>query len=193
MSDTDERAVLTEAARYLFQNLLLVREADLAAPTPCPAWDLRGLLRHVGTSLAEVADVLTARDFAERTGPAAASDPVGAVRAAIVDSVLAARAHRAAPGFAGPWCEIQGRTLPAKTVVHVGAIEMVVHAWDIAEACGIDRPIPSGIASALLWVSPPLARAGLAAHVFAEPLAAPAAAPPSDQLLALFGRRHVPR
>lgn len=190
MSDTDERTVLTEAARYLFQNLLLVREADLAAPTPCRGWDLRRLLHHVCASLAEVAGVLAARDFAAASRPAAGSDPVGAVRAAIVDCVLAARAHQAA---AGRWCEIQGRTLPAKTVVHVGAIEMTVHAWDIAQACRIDRPIPSGIASALLCVSPPLARAGLAGHVFAEPLPAPAAATPSEQLLALFGRRRAPR
>ncbi|OBF47528.1 TIGR03086 family protein [Mycobacterium sp. 852002-50816_SCH5313054-b] len=191
MSDTDERAVLTEAARYLFQNLLLVREADLAAPTPCRQWDLRRLLQHVCASLAEVADVLAARDFDE--GPAARSDPVGAVRAAIVDFVLAVQAHQTAPGPRGRWCEIQGRTLSAKTVVHVGAIEMAVHAWDIAQACGIDRPIPSETASALLWVSPPLARAGRAGHVFAEPVPAPATATPSDQLLALFGRRCVPR
>ncbi len=192
MSDTDERAVLTEAARYLFQNLLLVREADLAAPTPCGEWDLRRLLRHVRASLAEVADVLAARDVDGGAGRAAGSDPVGAVRAAIVDFVLAAQALKA-PGVSGRWCEIQGRRLPAKTVVHVGAIEMAVHAWDIAQACGIDRPLPSGIASALLWVSPPLARAGLAGHVFAEPLPAPATATPSEQLLALFGRRHAPR
>lgn len=190
MSDTDERAVLTEAARYLFQNLLLVRESDLAAPTPCREWDLRGLLHHVRASLAEVADVLAAREFDEGTKqPAAGADPVGAVRAAIVDFVLASTALPAA----GRWCEIQGRTLPAKTVVRVGAIEMAVHAWDIAQACGSDRPIPSWIASALLPVSPPLARAGLAGHVFAEPLPAAPTATPSDHLLALFGRRRAPR
>ncbi len=113
MSDTDERAVLTEAARYLFQNLLLVREADLAAPTPCREWDLRGLLRHVCASLADIADVLAAQDFDAGTGPKAGPDPVGAVRAAIVDVVLVAQAHRAAPGPTGRWCQIQGRTLPA--------------------------------------------------------------------------------
>jgi hypothetical protein len=66
---------------------------------------------------------------------------------------------------------------------------MVLHAWDIAQACRIDRPIPSEVASALLWVSPPLAEAGLAGHVFAEPLASATTATPSDRLLALFGRQ----
>jgi len=187
VAGADELWVLAEATRYLFHSLLLVREADLSAPTPCEDWDLRRLLRHLRASLADVTDVLAARDFDEGSGPGAAagSDPVGAVRAGIVDFLLASTSLPTA----GRWCEIQGRSLPAKIVVYVGAIEMVLHAWDIAQACRIDRPIPADIASALLWVSPPLAQAGLAGHVFAEPLASPANATPSDQLLALFGRQ----
>ena len=185
MAGTDEWSVLAGATRYLFQSLLLVREADLSAPTPCENWDLRRLLRHVRTSLADVADVLAARDFDAGPGAAAGSDPIGALRAGIVDFLLASTSLPTA----GRRCEIQGRSLPAEIVVYVGATEMALHAWDIAQACRTDRPIPADIASALLWVSPPLARAGLAGHVFAEPLASPTTATPSDQLLALFGRQ----
>ena len=189
MSDTDELPVLAEATRYLFRTLLLVREADLSAPTPCPGWDLRRLLSHVRTSLADVADVLGARDFDRGPGRAAAdadpSDPIAALRAAIVEFLLASTSLP----LVGRRCEIQGRSLPAKIVVYVGAIEMALHAWDIAQACRTDRPIPSDVASALLWVAPPLAEAGLAGHVFAAPLASPTTATPSDQLLALFGRQ----
>ncbi|OBI94271.1 TIGR03086 family metal-binding protein [Mycobacterium sp. 1245805.9] len=189
MSDTDELPVLAEATRYLFGNLLLVREADLSAPTPCPDWDLRRLLWHVRSSLADVADVLLAGDpdrGSERV-PAEGdpSDPVAALRVAIIDLLLVSNTAPAA----GLWCEIYGRALPSKTVVYVGAIEMVLHAWDIAQACRTDRPIPSDVASALLCVSPPLAQAGRAGGVFAAPLASPATATPSEQLLALFGRR----
>jgi uncharacterized protein (TIGR03086 family) len=189
LSDTDELPVLAEATRYLFQSLLLVREADLSAPTPCPDWDLRRLLCHVRSSLADVADVLAARDPDRGSERLCAggdpADPVAALRAGIVDFLFVSTTLPTA----GRWCEIGGRSLPAKIVVYVGAIEMVLHAWDIAQACRTDRPIPSDVASALLWVSPPLAEAGLAGHVFAEPLAPPSAATPSDQLLALFGRR----
>jgi hypothetical protein len=118
-------------------------------------------------------------------GAADGSDPVAALRTGIVDFLLASTSLPTA----GRWCEIQGRSLPAKIVVYVAAIEMVLHAWDIAQACRIDRPIPSELASALLCVSPPLAEAGLAGHVFAEPLASATTATPSDQLLALFGRK----
>jgi uncharacterized protein (TIGR03086 family) len=191
LSCTDELSLLAEATRYLFGNILLVREADLPAPTPCPDWDLRRLLRHLRTSLADVTEVLAAREFQGGfdldTNAAVAADPVAALRAGIVDFVLASTSLPTA----GRWCEIEGRSISANTVVSVGAIEMVLHAWDIARACRADRPIPSDLASALLRVSPPLAEAGLAGHVFAEPLAAPTTATPSDQLLALFGRRPI--
>uniref|UniRef100_UPI0012691326 maleylpyruvate isomerase family mycothiol-dependent enzyme n=1 Tax=Mycobacterium sp. UM_CSW TaxID=1370119 RepID=UPI0012691326 len=151
MSDTDELRVMAEATRYLFSNLLLVREADLSAPTPCTDWDLRRLLGHVRGSLRDVADVLAARGPA--SGRAAAdgdptdpTDPVAALRVAIVDLLLVSNTEPTT----GRWCEIYGRSLPAKTVVHVGAIEMVLHAWDIAQACRTHRPIPSDVASALL-------------------------------------------
>jgi uncharacterized protein (TIGR03086 family) len=185
LSYSDELSLLAEATRYLFGSIVLVREAGLSAPTPCQGWDLRRLLRHVRASLADVAGVLAVRELCEgfgpHTSPAAGTDPVAELRAGVVDFLLASTSLPTA----GRWCEIQGRSLPAKIVVYVGAIEMVLHAWDIAQACRTDRPIPSDLASALLRVAPPLAEAGLAGHVFDEPLAAT----PSDRLLALFGRQ----
>lgn len=183
MSCTDELSLLAEATRYLFGNILLVREADLSAPTPCQGWDLRRLLRHLHSSLADVTGVLVVREF--RGGPG--TDPVAAVRNGIVDFLLASTSLPTA----GRWCQIAGRSLPAKIVVYVGALEMALHAWDIAQACRADRAIPSDLAAALLRVSPPLAEAGLAGHVFAEPLPTSTTDTPSDQLLALFGRRPI--
>ena len=181
---------LAEATRYLLGSILLVGEAALSAPTPCRDWDLRRLLRHLRASLADVTDVLAVREFPGpglATRPAAGADPVAELRAGVVDFVLASTSL----STAGRWCAVEGRRLPAKTVVCVGTIEMVLHAWDIGQACRADRPIPSGLASTLLSVSEPLARAGLAGHLFAEPLSTPATAPPGDRLLALFGRRSV--
>jgi uncharacterized protein (TIGR03086 family) len=183
LSYTADLSLLAEATRYLFGSILLVREADLSAPTPCQDWDLRRLLRHLRGSLADVTDVLVVREVHGEPG----SDPVAAVRDGTVDFLLASTSVPTA----GRWCEIAGRALPAKIVVYVGAIEMVLHGWDIAQACRADRTIPSDLASALLGVSPPLAAAGLAGHVFAEPLPAPTTATPSDRLLALFGRRSI--
>lgn len=189
MANPDELSVLADATRYLSRNALLVRDADLSAPTPCGDWDLSRLLRHIHTSLAEVTDVLAVRELdggpASRLRPTAPRDPVAALHAGIVDVLLTSTSL----STAGRWCDIWDRSLPAKIVVYVAAIEMALHAWDIAQACLTDRPIPTDLASALLEVSPPLAKAGAAGHVFAEPLAVPTTATPGEQLLALFGRR----
>lgn len=138
MLKTDELAVLASAARYLFQSILLARETDLSAATPCPDWDLRRLLRHIYTSLGQFTDMLSVRKF-NVDGDSmrrAETDPVAVLRAGIVELLLAATLLP----VGGRWCDIWGRTLPVKIVVYVAAIEMVLHAWDIAEACKHKSP-----------------------------------------------------
>jgi uncharacterized protein (TIGR03086 family) len=190
VSAADELSLLAEASRYLLQSLLLVRDANLSAPTPCQDWDLRRLLDHVRTSVEEVTGVLAVPnvDRVSHLALAAGTDPLIPLRVGIVDLLLAS----ASPPIAGRWCEIWGRYVPANIVVYVGAIEMVLHGWDIAQACTVDRPIPPDLASALLGVAPPLAHPAIAGHLFAEPLAVAATATASDRLLALFGRQSAP-
>jgi hypothetical protein len=86
-----------------------------------------------------------------------------------------------------PTATISTATYP-KIVVYVAAIEMVLHGWDITQACKTDSAIPADLASALIRLAPPLADAGLAEHMFAKPVEVSTTASPSDQLLALFGR-----
>jgi hypothetical protein len=69
-----------------------------------------------------------------------------------------------------------------------GAIEIIVHGWDIAVACGRARPAPPGLAAVLLATAPLLpsdVRPGLFAHPV--PLHGPAC--PGDDLVAFLGRR----
>jgi uncharacterized protein (TIGR03086 family) len=191
MPEANELSVLASAARYLFQSILLARDTDLSAATPCPGWDLRCLLLHVQASLEQITDMMAVRGFNADADskPRVGTDPVAILRAGIVELLLAATSLPTA----GRSCEIWGRTLPANIVVYVAAIEMALHAWDIAQTCRTDRPVPADLATALIAVAPPLAEAGLAAHVFAIPVEVSNTATSSDQLLALFGRQASPR
>jgi hypothetical protein len=145
-------------------------------------------MRHIHESLEQFTETLAVRGLDADTdtdaGPRPETNPVAALRVGIVDLLLAATSLPTT----GRWCEVWGRILPAKIVVYVAAIEMVLHAWDITRACRTDRPIPADLASALVRVAPPLAEAGLAEHIFAKPVEVSTTATPSDQLLALFGR-----
>ena len=70
----------------------------------------------------------------------------------------------------------------------VGALEIAVHGWDIAQSCGHRVPIPAALAVGLLQVAPTLITAADRQLLFAAPVAAPATASPSDQLAAFTGR-----
>ncbi|HEX6854133.1 MAG TPA: maleylpyruvate isomerase family mycothiol-dependent enzyme [Streptosporangiaceae bacterium] len=83
---------------------------------------------------------------------------------------------------------IGGHWLPRDIAAGAGALEVAMHGWDIALACGRPEPIPGPLAARLLQLSPLLVPAAGRAPLFAEPVPVPAAAGPSDQLAAFLGR-----
>jgi len=70
-------------------------------------------------------------------------------------------------------------------------MEIAVHGWDIAVACGHPRPIPAELASPLLRAADLLLPASARPDLFAEPLRPPVPATPSGTLLAFLGRREA--
>jgi uncharacterized protein (TIGR03086 family) len=73
-------------------------------------------------------------------------------------------------------------------VAVTGVIEITVHGWDISVACGARRPVPPGLAAALLPVAPVLIPRATRAGLFADPVPVPEAACPGDRLVAFLGR-----
>lgn len=59
---------------------------------------------------------------------------------------------------------------------------MAVHGWDIAQACGDNRPIPATLAVSLIAICPLLVTDADRYPQFAPAIAAPRSAAPSDQL-----------
>ncbi|MFB4279055.1 maleylpyruvate isomerase N-terminal domain-containing protein [Nonomuraea sp. MTCD27] len=83
---------------------------------------------------------------------------------------------------------IDDRHLTSPMVAAVGAIEIAVHGWDVARACGEHRPIPPLLAEELL----DLAHLFVTPHDrptrFAPPVPVAPHAPAQDHLLAYLGR-----
>ena len=69
LPDPDELSLLAEATRYLLGACSGFASPISRHRTPCPDWDLRGLLRHVPASLGDVTDVLAVRRTAPKAGP----------------------------------------------------------------------------------------------------------------------------
>jgi hypothetical protein len=170
------------------------------------------LLRHVAESLAVLQEGLTSRRIALHPGPedtAGTAHPLTAFRARAARLLAASRAQDGAPvhGADGPerhghpvngLCRaaalthgvilIGGHWLPRDIAAGAGALEVAMHGWDIALACGRPEPIPVPLAARLLQLSPLLVPTAGRAPLFAEPVPFPAAAGPSDQLAAFLGR-----
>ncbi|HWG02609.1 MAG TPA: TIGR03086 family metal-binding protein [Trebonia sp.] len=181
------RGLLRQSVTYALASADLVTPVLLTAPTPCAGWSLGMLLSHVSESLEALADGLT---LGTVTLAAAASagldelDPEPAGMRARCARLLAAIEDAPADSMIA----IAGQVLPDSLLACAGAIEMTVHGWDIAAACGAPRAIPASLASTLLDMTPVLLPDGARDGLFAAPLPVPLLASPGEHLLAFLGR-----
>jgi len=73
-------------------------------------------------------------------------------------------------------------------VTSAGAIDVAVHGWDVARACGSTQPIPEQLAQDMLEISPLLVTRDDRPERFAAPIPVPPQASASDRLVAYLGR-----
>lgn len=161
------RDLLPDALAYADGVLRLVPDRagrTTGVPTPCRGWDLAALLAHLEDALDAF---IEAAEGAVQVDPPYPADHRGA-------DGRPARLRRKAEWLGRAWTRARPgdvrlgeRTLPADLLVPAAALEVAVHAWDVAWALGEDRtrPLPRDLARALapaaaLLVPPGPARAG---------------------------------
>lgn len=178
-------ALLERAVSYTLGTLHHVARGDLARPTPCHAWDVRALLLHLDDSLAALREAIDDGEV-DRVPVAVASRPVDPIR----------RTRDGARGLLDVWVatgaetvSVGGCPLTTGVVSAAGALEVAVHGWDLAHACGLPRPLPEGLAEELLPLAPLLVGPADRPARFAPPLPPPATAAAGARLLAFLGRR----
>jgi uncharacterized protein (TIGR03086 family) len=188
MAFRDESTDLLEIAiGYAVGSLSCVTPASLSYPTPCAAWNLRALLEHVSDSLAALHDAIAtgwvSLDVFAHAPVSPADDLVTTLRIR-AGRLLAA----SAAGGEDRAVAIAGRGLTSRQVTAVGAVEIAVHGWDIAEACRCPRPIPPALATSILAIIPLVVTHVTRNVQFAGAIPAAPQACPSDRLVALLGR-----
>lgn len=192
-------AVLERAIAYALGNLAYVTPESLGRPTPCDRWNLYDLLEHLHDSLAALQEAAEEGRVGGIPYLSSASPTPGSVRlngrsAPVAD--LVPRVRDRAVRLLGSWAN-SGETAPvcvgemlvtAPLIAGAGAIEVTVHGWDVAQACGHPRPIPPELADELLDLSLLFVRSGDRPGRFARPIPVPATAPAGDRLLGFLGR-----
>jgi uncharacterized protein (TIGR03086 family) len=176
--------LLEQAISYAGRSVLDVTPALLPRPTPCWGWNLEILLGHAAESLAALHDAtVTGHVALIPASGSPAEDPARAFRDQAV-LLLTARATAGQHQVVG----VGDLPLPAIAIEGAGAIEIAVHGWDIAQACGKNRPIPDALAASLLAMAPLLIPETGRHPLFGPPVTAAAGAGPGDRLVAYLGR-----
>ncbi|WP_199546538.1 TIGR03086 family metal-binding protein [Streptomyces sp. N35] len=162
-----------------------IEDAQLGAPTPCAEYDVRALVNHLLQVVVQF-QALAAKQPADfsATPDHVAEDPEWRKRFAV-------EVRRLAQAWAEPGA-LEGPTgmmgMPAPTVARMALGDLVVHAWDLAQATGQTYvPDPDTVAD----VAPAfaeLAPGGRQMGVFGAPVDVAEHVSPLDALLALTGR-----
>jgi uncharacterized protein (TIGR03086 family) len=181
--------LLERAINYTLGSLHLVTPDALVRPTPCRGWNLRALLEHLDDSLLTLTEAVDAGHVALDCvdDPDAVEDVVatlrGRARHLLCASTVAQRYDLVS---------IADLPLTSGMVTGTGAIEVAVHGWDVARACGRSQPIPAALAEELLDLAPLLVTGAERPGRFDQPVAVPPGAGPGDRLVAFLGRAPGP-
>ena len=170
-----------------------VRPDQWSNPSPCRAWDARGVVRHIvdmhGVMLRPAGRELS-------PAPPVDDDPLAAFLAARAD----VEAVLDDPGVVDAECDTPGgHTTVGQQIDQVISDDLVLHGWDLARATGQDDTMDpedvermwSGISSIPAEVMEQFRTPGAfgpGVEVFGPEVKVPESAPAQDRLLGLIGR-----
>lgn len=184
---------LTAAADEAARIVAGTTPAQFAQSTPCPSWDVRGLINHLvlWTSYsfelrahsAKVGEELTERDFAGEP------DYAAAYRAQLDRALEAWRPARV-------WeseIDTGSATMPAREVAEMILMELVLHGWDLASATGQEFTVPEEVAETVGAAVAGVAEMYRQYDGFADEVAVADGAGALERALAKSGRRMASR
>jgi uncharacterized protein (TIGR03086 family) len=181
MSDVSER--YGRLAETFKTTIEAVPAARWESPSPCAGWTARDVVRHVidGQGLflgfvgRELGDIPSVDD-----DPAAAWAAASAVvRRGLDDPAVATAEFK---GFSGPSTFERG-------VDQFLCFDLVVHAWDLAQAAGLDHRMPHEEIPRVRAVAESFGPALRSPQAFGPEIEAPPGADEQARLLAFLGRQ----
>ena len=181
-------ALLDSAVTWTYSCLQQARTTSLTVPTPCSRWDLGQLLLHMEDSLiaigeaAELGSVEIA-EAPEHADPHEVIDRI--IQRACTTQAAWRRRLTSAP------IRVGDLDLGRDTLALVGALEIAVHGWDVAQATGDGRSLPEDLAVRLYDVALAVTDPDERGPRFGPPVPVARHASTGTHLLGLLGRRVV--
>jgi uncharacterized protein (TIGR03086 family) len=183
-------AVLDESHQAMRAVIAAVSDDGWARSTPCEQWNVAQVLRHAaGDQLAYAAAITGSGGPDENPfepSPASPDGPADYLAAALRGAVSAW--STVAPGTADlPTPRPQG-AMDADDAAAAAALDIAVHAWDIAVATGQPSPLPAELAAQLMPVATAIVEPLRAYGVYAAALAPEPGDDAAATLLRYLGR-----
>ncbi|MFI6935197.1 TIGR03086 family metal-binding protein [Streptomyces sp. NPDC050287] len=175
--------LLERSLAYALGSVAGVEPGNLGRGTPCAEWDLAELLGHLDDALDALHEGLTGGRIGLFPVEPGADRACGFRRRAC--AVLGAWAA----GPAEDEVLVGEVPLDVQVMAAVGAVEIAVHGWDVAQACGRLRPIPAPLAAELLSVARCVVGEADRGVRFGTPVRLPSRSRADTRLLAFLGRR----
>ena len=176
------------AASTIFgQQIMDLTDDEWFFSTPCSEWDVRTIVAHVILGEAMLVDLLKGGVIEPLTdidvsilGP----NPIATWRGTAVAAIDAASEKEVeTKKYEHPLGNIDGTT-----IIGLRVTENLVHASDIAQACGRQIELPEELADRCLDFWAPLTDALSASDMIGDPVMPPEDASPGTRLLCLMGR-----
>jgi uncharacterized protein (TIGR03086 family) len=182
---SDRLALLRPAVRYALDAVDTVTPGLLSRPTPCAKWNLGMLLCHTSASAAALQEGLDCGRVALFPADAddGSADPADRARVRIRQLL-----EEWTAADDGGLVAIADQRIPTALMGDLAALEIAVHGWDVYQASGRSRPIPTELAIDLLAVARELLPDDNRHHLFAAPLPSSETDGPAERLLAFLGR-----
>ncbi|GAA4924680.1 uncharacterized protein (TIGR03086 family) [Stackebrandtia albiflava] len=161
-----------------------IPDERLTAATPCPGYDVAGLLDHLYEVAVEFEKAARGEDMSfAATPPHRVHGEWRTGLNAAVDRLVAAWSAPEAMTF-----DRSSMGMPRRVVARMPVLDLVVHGWDLAVATGQEVRVDDATVTDLSAVLTELAPTGRQMGAFGAEVPVPDSAPAFDRLLGLAGR-----
>src|ERR1700678_4550264 len=192
MADADRRSALLDSYENAAVIVSGISADELGHPTPCPGYDVAGLIDHLVEAGRRAAALGRgqAPPPGDRSPHVELSDAPGQLRSAAEDAAQAwGEDSSLALRYTMPW----GEEYTGATLVDMYVAELAAHAWDLARATGqLDRLDPSlalpALDGARAMIKPQYRNMVEPGAPFAAEVPPPPGADDWDRLAAFMGR-----
>ncbi len=143
---------IDRATLFAGGNVRRIRPDDLGKGTPCPEFDVRGLLNHMLGAMTISATAALGEKATMPEGEQFGSDP-GAVyeerRGVLLDALRS-------PGALEREWDLPFGLVPGSTMGTIVFLEHLTHGWDVARATGQDVTLPGDLVSEAMALAVPM-------------------------------------